>query len=151
MTVEERIMELDLEIPPPVKPLGVYLPAVLSGNQIYISGQLPLIDGKLIHKGILGKEISIDQGYEAARICTLNSLSAIKNITGNLDKIKRIVKLNGYVSSDKDFYDQPKVINGASELLFHAFGERGRHARSAIGVRCLPLGSCVEIDMVVEI
>jgi len=151
MTIEERIMELDLEVPAPSAPLGAYLPAILSGSHIYVSGQLPFINGVLMYRGVVGKNINTDQGYQAARICALNSLSAIKNILTDLNKIKKIIKINGYVSSDKDFYDQPKVINGASEFFYHVFGESGKHARSAVGVPSLPMGSCVEIDLIAEI
>lgn len=151
MKIEDRVKAISLEIPEPVKPLGAYLPALLSGNQIYVSGQLPFLKGELLHPGLLGRDITIEQGYEAARICALNSLSAIKTVLSDLDKIKRIVKINGYVSSEKGFNDQPKIINGASEFFFEIFGESGRHARSAVGVPGLPMGSCVELDLIAEI
>lgn len=152
MSIEELVREeLNLEIPDPVTPLGKYIPAILIGDLIFVSGQLPIIDGNLIYKGILGQNVNIEQGYEAARICALNSLSAIKSVFPDLNNIKRIVKLNGYVSSDEKFHDQPKVINGASDFFFNVFGNKGRHARSAIGVPSLPMGSCVEIDLIAEI
>ena len=151
MKIETRVRELNLEIPEPVKPIGAYLPAILSSNYIYVSGQLPFLNGELLHPGLLGSDVTIEQGYEAARICALNSLSAIKTVCNNLDKIKRIVKINGYVSSERGFYDQPKIINGASEFFFELFGDPGRHARSAIGVSELPMGSCVELDLIAEI
>lgn len=151
MKIEDRVRAINLEISEPVKPLGAYLPALLCGNQIYVSGQLPFLNGELLHPGLLGRDITIEQGYEAARICALNSLSAIKTVLSDLDKIKRIVKINGYVSSEKGFNDQPKIINGASEFFFEIFGESGRHARSAVGVPGLPMGSCVELDLIAEI
>lgn len=151
MKIEQRLRDLELEIPEPVQPIGAYLPALLSANHVYVSGQLPFLKGQLISPGILGKNVSVKQGYKAARICALNSLSAIKCVLGDLDRIKRIVKLTGYVSSDNGFYDQPKVINGASEIFFEVFGEKGRHARSAVGVSVLPMGSCVELDLIAEI
>jgi len=151
MKIEDRVRAINLEIPEPVKPLGAYLPALLSGNQIYVSGQLPFLKGQLLHPGQLGRDITIEQGYEAARICALNSLSAIKTVLSDLDKIKRIVKINGYVSSERGFNDQPQIINGASEFFFEVFGESGRHARSAVGVPGLPMGSCVELDLIAEI
>ena len=151
MKIEERIRELNLEIPETVKPIGAYLPALLSGNYIYVSGQLPFLNGELVHPGLLGSDVTIEQGFEAARICALNSLSAIKSVFSDLDKIKRIVKINGYVSSERGFNDQPKIINGASEFFFQVFGESGRHARSAVGVPVLPMGSCVELDLIAEI
>jgi len=151
MKIEDRVRAINLEIPEPVKPLGAYLPALLSGNQIYVSGQLPFLKGQLLHPGQLGRDITIEQGYGAARICALNSLSAIKTVLSDLDKIKRIVKINGYVSSERGFNDQPQIINGASEFFFEVFGESGRHARSAVGVPGLPMGSCVELDLIAEI
>ena len=149
--IQDRLVELNIEIPKPVVPLGSYTPAVQSGNLVYVSGQLPMQDGKLIYKGHLGEDISIEQGYEAARLCAINAISAVTTVEGDLDKIKRIVKLNGYVMSSPDFYDQPKVINGASELLFDVFGDIGIHSRAAVGVSNLPLGSCVELDLIVEV
>ncbi len=149
--ISDRLAELNIQIPEPVVPLGSYTPALLSGNNIYVSGQLPLQNGSLIYKGRVGDEISIEQGYEAARLAAINALSAISTIIDNLDRIKKIVKLNGYVMSSPDFFDQPKVINGASELLFDVFGDIGVHSRAAVGVSNLPMQSCVEIDLIAEI
>lgn len=118
MIIEDRVRAMNLEIPDPVKPLGAYLPALMSGSHIYVSGQLPFLNGKLLHPGLLGRDVTIEQGYEAARICALNSLSAMKTVLNELDRIKRIVKINGYVSSEKGFHDQPKIINGASDFFF---------------------------------
>ncbi|HSG32805.1 MAG TPA: RidA family protein [Thermodesulfobacteriota bacterium] len=149
--ISDRLVELNIQIPKPVIPLGSYTPALISGNHIYVSGQLPLQNGSLIYKGRVGDEITIEQGYEAARLAAINALSAISTIIDNLDRIKKIVKLNGYVMSSPDFFDQPKVINGASELLFDVFGDIGVHSRAAVGVSNLPMQSCVEIDLIAEI
>ena len=149
--IEERLKQLNIEIPKPVVPLGSYTPAVLSGNHIYVSGQLPMQDGQLIYKGYVDKEVSIEEGYEAARLAAINALSAITTVIDDLGSIKKIVKLNGYVMSSLDFFDQPKVINGASELLFDIFGDTGIHSRAAVGVSNLPLGSPVELDLIAEI
>ena len=149
--IEERLLELNIEIPKPIIPLGSYIPAVISGNYVYISGQLPIQGGQLIYKGRVGDDLSIEQGYEAARIAAINAISAITTVIDDLNRIKKIVKLNGYVASSENFFDQPKVINGASELLFDIFGEKGIHTRSAVGVANLPMQSCVELDLIVEI
>jgi len=148
--IYESLKELGIELPMPVVPIGSYVPAVISGNQVYVSGQLPIRDGDLIHKGRVGEQVTLEQGAEAARIATINALSAITTVIDDLNKIKKIVKVNGYVMSAPGFYDQPKVINGASDLLFSIFGEAGMHSRSAVGVSNLPLGSCVEIDLIAE-
>ncbi|NIP39708.1 MAG: RidA family protein [Candidatus Dadabacteria bacterium] len=149
--IADRLKKLNIEIPKPVVPLGSYAPAVKTGNYVYVSGQLPMHDGKLVYKGRLGSEISLEQGYEAARLSAINALSAITTVIDDLGSIKKILKLTGYVMSAPDFFDQPKVINGASELLFDIFGDIGVHARSAVGVSNLPLQSCVELDLVSEI
>lgn len=149
-TIEDRLKELEIEIPSVPKALGSYTPALISGNHIFVSGQLPIQDGTMVYKGILGRDLSIEQGYQASRLCAINSISAIKSVLEDLNKVKRIVKVNGYVCSDNKFFDQSKVINGASELFYEVFGEIGKHTRSAIGVACLPLESCVEIDVVAQ-
>ena len=151
MKIEQRLRDLEVDIPEPVQPIGAYQPALISGNHIYVSGQLPFFKGQLVSPGVLGKGVSLEDGYRAARICAINSLSAIKSVLDDLDRIKRIVKLTGYVSSDTGFHDQPKVINGASEFFFEVFGDKGRHARSAVGVPVLPMSSCVELDLIAEI
>lgn len=151
MSVEEKIKQLGLNIPEAPKPVASYVPAVKSGNLIFTSGQLPFVNGNLQYIGKLGEKYSIEDGYQAARICVLNCLSVVKGIVGDLDKVARIVKVVGFVSSAAGFNDQPKVINGASELLGEIFGEAGQHARSAVGVNELPLNSAVEVEMIVEI
>ncbi len=151
MSVDARLHDLGLVIPDAAKPVAAYVPAVRSGNLIFVSGQLPLVKGELQFRGIVGQEIDLGSAYEAARICAINCLAAIKTIEPNLDKVKRIVKVTGFVSSLPTFGDQPKVINGASELLQSVFGERGVHARAAVGVSGLPLGAAVEVEMIVEV
>ena len=149
--VEERLKELGIEIPESPAPLGAYKPAVVSGNLIFISGQRPLKGGKLIHKGKVGAGISIEEGAEAARLAAINSLSVMKSELGNLDRVKRVVKMTGYVASAEGFDMQAKVINGASELFYQVFGENGRHARAAVGVYELPLGAPEESEVIAEI
>ena len=149
--VEERLREIGVEISPPPVPLGAYQPAVISGNLIFVSGQLPIKEGKLLYKGKVGSEISVEVGMEAARLAAINSLSVIKGELGDLGRIKRIVKLTGYVSSALGFGMQAKVVNGASQFFYDVFGDMGRHARAAVGVYELPLGAPVEIEIIAEI
>lgn len=151
MSFEARVKELGLAIPELPRPAFSYVPAVRTGNLVFASGQTPTIEGKLTVQGKLGREVSVEQGQEAARLCLLNCLAEVRGLTGSLDAIVRIVKLNGYVASAEGFVEQPKVINGASALLEQIFGEAGKHARAAIGVAELPFGAPVEIEMVVEI
>lgn len=151
MSLENRVQELGLSIPAPAKPVAAYLPAVKSGSLVFVSGQLPMKDGLLQYTGILGKDISIEQGYDAARICALNCLGAVKALVGSLDDVIRIVKVTGFVASTHEFNDHPKVVNGASELMQQIFGEQGMHARAAVGMSSLPLGAPVEVEMIVEV
>jgi enamine deaminase RidA (YjgF/YER057c/UK114 family) len=151
LTVETRLQELQISIPAASKPVAAYVPAVRTGNLIFVSGQLPMMDGQLQYKGILGRDMDVETGYKAARICAINCLAAIKTVEPDLNKIRRIVKLTGYVNSIPESGDQPKVVNGASELIQQIFGERGLHARAAIGMSGLPLGALVEVEMIVEV
>jgi enamine deaminase RidA (YjgF/YER057c/UK114 family) len=151
MSFEKRIQELGLTIPPTPKPAANYVPAVQSGKLIFVSGQLPSVDGKLTIQGKLGREVSIEAGQQASRIALLNCLSAVRSLAGSLDEITRIVKLNGSVASAEGFGGQPQVINGASLLLEEIFGETGKHARVALGLAELPGGSPVEIELIVEV
>lgn len=151
MSFEARVKELGLAIPELPRPAFSYVPAVRTGNLVFASGQTPTIEGKLTVQGKLGREVSVEQGQEAARLCLLNCLAEVRGLTGSLDAIVRIVKLNGYVASAEGFVEQPKVINGASALLEQIFGEAGKHARAAIGVAELPFGAPVEIEMIVEV
>jgi len=151
MSFEARVKELGLTIPELPRPAFSYVPAVRTGNLVYASGQTPSIAGKLTMQGKLGREISLEQGQEGARLCLLNCLAEVRGLTGSLDAIVRIVKVNGYVASAEGFVQQPAVINGASSLLEEIFGEAGKHARAAIGVAELPFGAPVEIEMIVEV
>jgi enamine deaminase RidA (YjgF/YER057c/UK114 family) len=151
MKIEDKIRSLGFEIPETPKPVAAYIPALLVNDLVFTSGQLPVVGGELKFKGKIGNEISKDQGYEAARICALNALSAVKSVIGDLDKIDRIVKVVGFVASAEGFTGQPAVINGASEFLKEVFGEKGMHARSAVGVVELPLGAAVEVEMIIKV
>lgn len=151
MSFEARLKELGLTLPELSRAAGRFVPAVQTGNLIFVSGQIPAVAGRLELKGKLGRDLSIEQGQEAARTALLNVLSAIRHTTGTLDAIKRIVKLNGWVASAEGFNSQPSVIDGASLLLEEIFGEAGKHARAAIGVAELPLGAPVELEMIVEV
>jgi enamine deaminase RidA (YjgF/YER057c/UK114 family) len=149
--VESRINELNLSLPEAPKPVAAYIPAKQTGNLVFTAGQLPMVNSELISKGLLGQDVEIDEANKAARICTLNALAAIKGVVGDLDRIKQIVRVVGYVASVPTFTQQPAVVNGASELLLEIFGENGKHARSAVGMAVLPLNASVEIELTVEV
>ena len=149
--VESKLNELKLSLPDVPKPVAAYIPAKQTGNLVFTAGQLPMVSGELISKGLLGQDVEIDEANKAARICTLNALAAIKGVIGDLDRIKQIVRVVGYVASVPTFTQQPAVVNGASELLLEIFGENGKHARSAVGMAVLPLNASVEIELTVEI
>jgi len=151
MRVEKRLRELGLQLPPVQKPIASYVPAVKVGAFVFSSGQGPLIGGRPKYTGRLGEELTLEQGYEAARICALNCLAAINGEAGSLDYVDRIVKVLGFVSSAEGFTEQSRVLNGASDLLVKIFGEKGRHARSAIGVNVLPVNIPVEVEMIVKL
>lgn len=151
MTIEEKLRQMGLQLPDPPKPVASYVPYVQTGNLVFVSGQVPRDKSGLRYRGHLGGERSLEDGYQAARLCALNALSVVKQAVGDLDRVRRIVKLTGYVASAQGFTGQPKVIDGASKLLVELFGERGRHARAAVGVSELPLGSTVELEMIVEV
>ncbi len=148
---EDKLKEMGITLPVAPKPLAAYVPAVLSDKYIYTSGQIPIVDGELRYKGKVGSELTEAQGYEAAKICAINCLSAVKELVGSLDNIERIVKVNGFVNSAPGFVSQPKVINGASELFSRVFGEAGRHARAAVGVNELPMNAAVEVEIIAKI
>jgi enamine deaminase RidA (YjgF/YER057c/UK114 family) len=150
-TPEERLAELGLEIPEVVPPLASYLPAVRSGSQVYTAGQLPIVKGELVAMGKVGLEVTAERAAELAAICALNAIAVLRAETGDLSKIKRIVKVVGFVASAHDFYGQPQVINGASDLLGQVFGDAGRHARSAVGVLVLPRNAPVEVELIAEV
>ncbi len=138
-------------LPETSKPLAAYIPAVQSGNLVFTSGQLPMINGSLAETGKVGGSVSPERAKELATVCALNALAAIKTVIGDLDKIKRVVKVVGFVSSTPEFSGQPGVVNGASELLGEVFGDKGIHARSAVGVAVLPLDAPVELELIVEV
>jgi enamine deaminase RidA (YjgF/YER057c/UK114 family) len=149
--VASRLAELGLTLPDVVPPLAAYQPAVRSGDYVYTSGQLPMVDGKLVATGKVGAEVTPEQAKELARVCALNALAAVKSVVGDLDRIARVVKVVGFVASDPAFAGQPAVVNGASELLGEVLGEKGVHARSAVGVAVLPLDAPVEVEIQVEL
>lgn len=151
MKVESKLKELGFALPNPPKPVAAYLPAVQVGDLLFLSGTTCYENGKVLYTGRVGAELTMEQGYLAARQAALNLLSVIKATLGDLDRVERVVKLNGYVNSAPDFDHQPAVINGASELLVKVFGPRGKHARTSIGVSDLPGHIPVEIEMVVQI
>ncbi|KOG65065.1 RidA family protein [Streptomyces varsoviensis] len=149
--VEDKLRSLGLSLPDVVPPLAAYQPAVRSGDYVHTSGQLPMVEGKLPRTGKVGADLDADQAKELARTCALNALAAVKSVTGDLDKIVRVVKVVGFVASAPDFTGQPGVVNGASELLGEVLGEAGVHARSAVGVAVLPIDAPVEVEIVVEV
>ncbi len=150
MSANQRISDLGITLPQVATPAGAYVPAVVSGNLVFTAGQIPLVDGKLVATGKVGKDLNEDQAKEIARICALNAVAAVKSVIGDLDRVTKVVKVVGFVSSTPDFTAQPSVVNGASELLEQIFGDRGIHARSAVGVAVLPLDAPVEVELVVE-
>lgn len=151
MSAEERLSALGLTLPEPPQPVGSYVRARRTGDLIFVSGMVPILEGKLKYKGKVGGDLSIEDGYEAARICALNILSVLKAEIGSLDHIVQMVRVGGFVRSVDGFTDQPKVINGASDLFAEVLQERGMHARAAIGVNELPLGCGVEVEAIVEV
>lgn len=150
MSIEQKLAELGLQLPQVATPAGAYVPAVISGNLVFTAGQIPLIDGTLMATGKVGQEISPEYAKEIAQRCALNALAAIKSVIGDLSRVKRVVKVVGFVASTPEFTGQPGVLNGASELLGAVFGEAGLHARSAVGVASLPLDAPVEVELIVE-
>jgi enamine deaminase RidA (YjgF/YER057c/UK114 family) len=150
VSARDRLAELGLELPAVTPPLAAYVPAVRSGNQVYVSGQLPIADGRLLAMGKVGADVPPEQAAQLARRCALNAMAAVDALVG-LDQVVRVVKLVGFVASADGFTGQPAVVNGASELFGAVFGEAGRHARSAVGVAELPLGAPVEIEVIFEV
>ena len=153
MSVEESLAEAGYALPQPATPAGAYVPALRVGDLIYTSGQLPMVDGALPDrfKGKLGGAVGLETGREAAARCVVNALAAVKNLIGDLERVERVVKVVGFVASTPEFTSQPEVMNGASELLQAAFGEAGRHVRSAVGMAVLPRDTCVEVEIVVQV
>ena len=150
MSALARLADLGLALPEVVPPLATYVPAVRTGDLVFTSGQLPMVDGVMAHTGLVGGPVTPEQAKELARVCALNALAAIDALVG-LDTVVRVVKVVGFVASAAGFTGQPAVVNGASELLGDVFGDAGRHARSAVGVAALPLDAPVEVELVVEV
>jgi len=151
MEIEAKLKELGFTLPKPPEPVAVYLPAVQVGDLLFLSGTTCYVDGEFLYTGRVGAELTLEEGYAAAQQTALNLLSVIKATLGDLDRVARVVKLNGYVNSAPEFDRQPEVINGASELLEEVFGERGKHARTALGVSALPAHIPVEIELIVQV
>jgi len=148
--IEDKLKELNIEIPTPPSPAGSYIPVVTTGNLAFVSGQIPMKNGKVVFEGKVPENQSMDSAREAAKICIINGLAQLKANLGSLDKITKFVRISGFVNSSPDFAEQPKVINAASDLLVEVFGDMAKHSRIAVGVASLPLNSTVEIDMIVE-
>jgi len=143
MTPEDKLKELGIELPEAPSPLGSYIPVTRTGNLVFLSGILPLVEGKLLRQGRVGEDITIDDAREDAKRVVMNALAVLRSYVGSLNTIKRCIKITGYIASSPDFTDQPKVLNAASDLLYDIFGEAGRHARAAVGVTVLPLNAPV--------
>jgi enamine deaminase RidA (YjgF/YER057c/UK114 family) len=150
MAIADRLEELGLVLPAVAAPAGAYVPAVVAGDLVYTAGQLPFVDGALARTGVLGADVAVDEAADLAAVAALNALAAVASVLGGLDRVTRVVKVTGFVASAPGFTEQPRVINGASQVLVDVFGEHGRHARSAVGVAALPLGSPVEVELVVQ-
>lgn len=151
MKVETKLRELGVELPEPPTPLGAYVPAVVVPPFIFVSGEKASVAGVLKYRGKVGRDLSLEEGYKAARICAINCLACLKSVVNDLDDVERIVKVVGYVNSAPGFNQQPKVVNGASELFLKVFGERGQHARVAVGVNELPDDSPVEVSITAKL
>lgn len=148
---EAKLKELGIELPETAKPLASYIPVIIDGKTVITSGQVPVKGGTLIYAGKVGKDLSLEDGIKAAELCAINCLSAIKSAAGSLDNIERIIKLTVFVNSPEGSGDQPKVANGASDLVVKIFGEQGKHVRAAVGVSALPINSAVEIEMIAKL
>jgi len=151
MTIAARLKDLGITLPAPPAPVAAYVPFTISGKQVFIAGQLPLLDGKLLHPGHLGGTVSVEQGQAAARQCAINLLAQLKAAAGDLERVTACLKLGVFISASADFTQHPEVANGASELIAAVLGDAGNHARSSVGVPSLPRGASVEVDAVFEI
>ncbi|MFM8746171.1 MAG: RidA family protein [Aestuariivirga sp.] len=150
--IDRRLAGLGISLPQAAKPVANYVPWVRSGNLVFISGQGPIMDGKVTYPGCLGADVTLEDGIKSARLCALNVLAQLKDACGgDLDRVKRVVKLLGFVNSTADFKDHPKVINGASDLMVEVFGDKGRHARSAVAAPSLPMGISTEVEAIIEV
>ncbi|MDI6745162.1 MAG: RidA family protein [Thermodesulfovibrionales bacterium] len=148
---EERLKQLGIELPAAPKPLGSYIPLVRTGNLIFLSGMLPLVEGKLTREGRVGEKVTIDEAREDAKQSAINALSILKSHLGSLNRVRKCIKITGYIASASDFIGQPDVLNAASDFMFEIFGEVGKHARAAVGVNVLPLNSPVELEFIFEV
>lgn len=148
--IDDKLKTLGITLPTPPKPAGSYIPVVISGNLAFVSGQIPMQEGKVAYTGKVPTERTIEEAQSAAKICAVNILAQLNANLGSLDKISKIVRVSGFVNSTGDFTEHPKIINAASDLFFEIFGEKGKHSRIAVGVSSLPLNSTVEIDMIAE-
>jgi enamine deaminase RidA (YjgF/YER057c/UK114 family) len=151
MSIADRMNELGIELPRAPAPVGAYVPYVISGSLMFISGQVPIRDGAMIHEGKVPLDVTVEQGQECAALCFLNAIAQAKAALGDLDQVERIVRMTGYVAVAADFTDQPLVVNGASNLAVDIFGDQGKHARVAVGVAELPLGAPVELEVILEV
>ena len=147
--IEEKLKTLGVTLPNPPTPAGSYVPAIKTGNWLFISGQIPMEDGKVIFTGKVTNE-NIETAKKSAKMCAINLLAQMKRELGSLDKVTKIVRISGFINSDPEFYQHPKIINEASDLFFEIFGDKGKHSRIAVGVACLPLNAMTEIDAIVE-
>ena len=149
--IDARLQELGIELPDAAAPAANYVPFAVTGNQLWVAGQVPFWNGKIVHRGRVGDDATLEDGVTAARVCALNIIAQARSALGDLDRISRFIKLGGFVNATPDFTDHPKVINGASDLIVNIFGDSGKHARFALGASALPMNSTVEIDAVIEI
>ena len=149
MLIEEKLKTLEIILPTPPTPAGSYVPAIKTGNLLFISGQIPMEDGKVIFTGKVTND-NMETAKKSAKMCAINLLAQMKRELGSLDKVTKIVRISGFVNSDPEFYQHPKIINAASDLFFEIFGDKGKHSRIAVGVACLPLNSMTEIDAIIE-
>jgi enamine deaminase RidA (YjgF/YER057c/UK114 family) len=152
MSIEQRLAELGLKLPPASAPLANYVPFVREGSLVFVAGQVPRgEDGKLQYVGKVGRELSVEEGYAAARLCALNGLAQLRAALGSLDKVKRILRVGGFVNCADDFTQQPQVINGASDLIVEVFGDKGKHARAAVGSNALPGNVATEVELIAAV
>lgn len=151
MSYEQKLIELGITLPAPPKPVATYISAVLAGELLFLSGVIPFRDGKLVFEGKLGRELTVEQGYEASRVALLNALAIVRQELGTLDRVKQVVRMTGHVASAEGFVQHPAVINGASDLLVKVFDEAGKHARVALGAAELPLNAPVEIELIIQV
>lgn len=151
MSVQDRLEELGIELPPAAKPVASYVPVTQGNGLAFVAGQVPIEDGKLLASGRVGESVSLEQGQELARRCALQALAALNDELGSLDRVRRILKVTVWVASGEGFFDQPKVANGASDVLVEVFGEAGKHARAAVSAPSLPLGAPVEVEVIADI